>query len=330
MSIRPDDSRPPTPIDLPPGYGGLDLTEARWHALCSHAGRRETIGRSREGRPIDAFFWGGTTGDGATERERVVLVLSLLHPMEWIGLEAHLALIEACVADARSGGSSAPPRIVSVPIANPDGFARVEESLREDRPRWVRGNTARIDLNRNFPVGHTPRRPPFDRWPLYRPGPFALSEPESAAIADLARAIRPSVALSLHAFGRWVFYPPARRRKLSGTTLERARSAAADHARRARRAVRGTGYRAGPLDRWSPFFRAGGTELDFLQEELGALSFLIEISQGGIARWGAPWRRHPFALFNPPDPRREIDRVLPVLRSLLEPGGPDGAARVKG
>ena len=330
MPIGTAGSRPEAPPDLPPGYGGRDLGEARLHALCARAGRRETIGGSREGRPIEAFFWGATTGDVSPERERVVLVLSLLHPMEWIGLEAHLALVEASLQDQGRGAPSTRPRIVSVPIANPDGFARVEQSLREDRPRWVRGNTARIDLNRNFPVGHARRRPPFDRWPLYRPGPFALSEPESAAIAGLARAIRPSVALSLHAFGRWVFYPPARRRTLSGTALERARTAAAEHSGRARRAVRGTGYRAGPLDRWSPFFRAGGTELDFLHEEFGALSFLIEISRGGIARWKAPWWRHPFALFNPPDPRREIDRVLPLLQSLIEPAGLEEAGLVKG
>jgi hypothetical protein len=231
--------------------------------------------------------------------------------MEWIGLEAHLALLESWFPDGPDEEADALPagtHVASLPVAHPDGFALVEASLREGRAHWVRANAAGTDLNRNFPSGHRPRSRLFGWWPVYRPGPAPLSEPETAAIAGFVRAYRPTVALSLHSFGRRIFVPPARRRRPLPAT--------AALVERARRAASGSGYRAAALGRWSPFFRAGGTELDFLHEEFGARSFLVEISRGGFARWGARRLLEPFTVFNPPDPESEIARLLPVLRRL--------------
>jgi hypothetical protein len=294
---------------LPPGYGGSDALESRLAALLARGGARETLGFSREGRPVDAFSWGDS-------RAPALLVISLLHPMEWIGLETHLALLDALLSAADPVTRRA-SSILSVPVANPDGFARVEASLREGRPRWVRGNSARVDLNRNFPVGHRARPSFLTWWPLYRPGPCALSEPETAAIAAwVERKIEKQpvrLSLSLHSFGRQVFAPPARAwRPLPGTPpmVASARSATA-----------GSGYHTGQLGRWSPFFRARGAEIDFLHEATGAPAFLVEISRGGLGRWGARRLLHPFYLFNPSRPEREIARILPVLRGLVGAGG---------
>jgi hypothetical protein len=292
---------------LPPGYGGSEALDRRLAALLARGGTRETIGSSREGRPIQAYRW-GVVGAPA------VLVISLLHPMEWIGLETHLALLEDLLLDA-DPATSRPPAILSIPVANPDGFARVETSLRNGRPRWVRGNAARVDLNRNFPVGHRPRPSLLTWWPLYRPGPSALSEPESAAIAAWIQGKPVQVSLSLHSFGQQVFMPPARAwRPLPGT---------ASMAAAALTATAESGYRAGPLGRWSPFYRAHGTEIDFLHETTQAPAFLVEISRGGFGRWGTHRLVQPFCLFNPPRPDREIARILPVLRRLTITGGQD-------
>jgi len=311
---------------MPPGYGGSDALDRRLVALLAHGGTRETIGSSREGRPIHAYRWGEV---GATS----ILVISLLHPMEWIGLETHLALLEALLlqadpaadpttdsaADPRADLAAdpamrRPPAILSIPVANPDGFARVEASLRDGGPRWIRGNAAGVDLNRNFPVGHRVRPALLAWWPLYRPGPSALSEPETAAIAAWIEgntAERPvRLSLSLHSFGRQVFAPPARMwRSLPGT---------ASMVAAARAATAGSGYRARQLARWSPFFRAHGAEIDFLHEATQAPAYLVEISGGGFGRWGARRLMQPFCLFNPPRPEREIARILPVLRGLVE------------
>lgn len=314
---------------LPPGYGGRDALEQRLAALLARGGTRETIGVSVEGRPLHAFRWGEV---GAP----AILVISLLHPMEWIGLEVHLALLESLLGVERNahgwrdpvslGGPStdstspcepktdARPALLSIPVANPDGFARVEESLRKGRPRWVRGNAAHTDLNRNFPVGHRARSPFLDWWPLYRPGPSPLSEPETAAIAEWIEGKPVQLSLSLHSFGRQVFAPPARTwRPLPGT---------ASMVTAAREAVAGSGYRAAQLGRWSPFFRARGTEIDFLHEVTGAPAFLVEISRGGFGRWGARRLALPFCLFNPSQPKREIARILPALWELADMQGP--------
>ncbi len=287
---------------LPAGYGGRDSLECRLTTLLGRGGVRETVGTSREGRPIYGYRW-GDIGAPAT------LLISLLHPMEWIGLETHLALLESLLRP-----EEAPPALRSIPVANPDGFARVETSLRQSRPRWVRGNAAGVDLNRNFPVGYRSRPLLLRFWPLYRPGPGPLSEPETAAVARWIAGAAVRQSLSLHSFGRRVFVPPARARRalpLTGSMLQAARAAAA-----------GSGYRAQQLGRWSWFFRASGTELDFLHEVTGAPSFLVEVSGGGFAQWGSRRLLRPFYLFNPAQPAREVARVLPVLRSLVLSGGP--------
>ncbi len=287
---------------LPPGYGGTDALNRRLTALLAHGGIRETIGSSREGRPIHAYRWGQVDTPA-------VLVISLLHPMEWIGLETHLALLEGLLLDA-DPATRRPPALLSIPIANPDGFARVEAALRDGRPRWVRGNAARVDLNRNFPVGHRTRPPFLAWWPLYRPGPFALSEPETAAIAAWIERKPVRLSLSLHSFGRQVLVPPARaRRPLPGT---------ASMVAAARTATAESGYRARQLGRWSPFFRAHGTEIDFLYETTQAPVFLVEISRGGFGLWGARLLTQPFCFFNPPRPEAEITRILPGLRRLTD------------
>lgn len=291
---------------LPRGYGGSEALERRLVALLARGGVRETIGSSREGRPIHAYRWGETCPPA-------VLVISLLHPMEWIGLETHLALLEALLLHADPAADPAmrrPPGVLSIPVANPDGFARVEASLREGRPRWVRGNAARVDLNRNFPVGHRARPSLLAWWPLYRPGPTPLSEPETAAIAAWIEGKPLRLSVSLHSFGRQVFVPPARAwRPLPGTTSMVAAALTA---------TANSGYRARQLGRWSPFFRAHGTEIDFLREATHAPAFLVEISRGGFGRWGVRRLMQPFYLFNPSQPETEIARVLPVLRRLVE------------
>jgi hypothetical protein len=316
---------------LPAGYGGRDALDRRLEALLACGGRREVIGSSRQGRPIHALCWGEV---GAP----AVLVMSLLHPMEWIGLETHLALLESLLLPGEKHGADdrtahgapppiaaalprraaaselvgpathRPPALFSIPVVNPDGFAGVEASLQDGRPRWVRGNAAHVDLNRNFPAGHRARPPLLAWWPLYRPGPCALSEPETAAVAGWVKGKAVRLSLSLHSFGRQVYVAPARAwRPLPGTAPMVAAALAA---------TAGSGYGARQLGRWSPFFRARGTELDFLYEATDAPAFLVEISRGGFGRWGASRLFQPFCLFNPPHPEREIARILPVLRRL--------------
>ena len=79
-----------------------------------------------------------------------------------------------------------------------------------------------------------------------------------------------------------------------------------------------TGYRCSPLGRWAPWFRAHGSEIDFFDGEVGALAFLVEVSRGGIARWGLRRAAVPFYAYNPPEPGAEVTRVGAGLSRLIE------------
>jgi hypothetical protein len=289
------------PEESPALYPSNTAMEDRWDALAaSYGGHRETLGRSVLGRAIESWNWPSPNRPG-----RTVLLVSLLHPMEWVGRLAHLRLLESLLEDRALTGV----RIVSVPTANPDGAARVEEARMRDRFRWVRGNARRVDLNRNFPVAHRTRPRLVDWWPMWNPGPLARSEPETDALCRLVEHESPALAISFHSFGRWIFYPPAARRRAArdAALLASAAEAARGIAPR---------YRVAQLGRWRFWFRAFGTEIDFFQSR-GARAFLVETSAGGFGRW--PWRRalHPFSIFNPPDAEPELERLTPALRRLV-------------
>jgi len=264
----------------------------------AHGGRPVRIGVTREDRSIWAIHF------GPIGSVRGVFLLSLLHACEWIGPLALLAAAERIVRE------SPDLPLLLVPIANPDGAARAHASVLNGRPRFLRGNARGIDLNRNFPVGHRPRGF-MSSLPWVRPGPFALSEPETASIAALAREALPSIAISFHSFGRWFFYPPAHRARPSpgseqhGRILENAGGAAS------------IGYRSRQLGRWRSWFRAHGTEIDFLNDEVGSTAFLVEISGGGIGRWGVRRIALPFYWYNPPKPEAEIEKLAAFCARLV-------------
>ena len=301
-------------MDLrPTQYTHGEARTERSRALLRYGGEEIELGRSRQSRPLRGYRY---RSSGDRERiSRAILMVSLLHPMEWIGYELHLSLLERWL----SSGLLPPGTVLlSLPVANPDGVAQVEESLERGFPRWVRGNAAGVDLNRNFPVDHRPRSRRMEWWPLYRSGPAPLSEPESDALrrlveaADGARSI--ALSLSLHSFGRWFFYPPSGRWN-PGPSTSRHRSAI-EAALRDERGRRQVAYSHAQLGHWSPFFRAYGTEIDYLADVTGGLSYLVEISTGGLMRWGGHRLVHPFFAFNPRHPERECARLRPVLDRL--------------
>jgi beta-N-acetylhexosaminidase len=136
----------------------------------------ELAGRSVEGRAIEANYV------GSPRAGRVILVVGEIHGTEPAG--------RAIVRRLRR---ARPPRgtaLLLVDSANPDGGRA--------RTRW---NARGVDLNRNFPFGWRPLGAPFD---TYHSGPAPLSEPESAALADLIRRVRPRVTVWYHQHMRLV------------------------------------------------------------------------------------------------------------------------------
>jgi N-acetylmuramoyl-L-alanine amidase len=136
----------------------------------------ETVGRSVDGRPIDALRVGSPSA------ERVVLVVGEIHGTERAGRSVVRRLRQL-----------RPPRgtaLLLVDSANPDGGRA--------GTRW---NAHGVDLNRNFAFGWRPLGVPFD---TYHSGPGPLSEPESAALAALISRVQPRVTVWYHQHMRLV------------------------------------------------------------------------------------------------------------------------------
>lgn len=138
----------------------------------------QTIGRSVKGRALQVRV----VGDLKNAKRRV-LVLGCIHGNECAGLPI-----------LSSVGRSTPPKGVAYVLharPNPDGAVA-----------GTRHNARRVDLNRNAIGWCKAHRPGH----VYYPGPGALSEPESLALHDLIRSMRPTAFISFHQALRCVDY----------------------------------------------------------------------------------------------------------------------------
>lgn len=268
--------------------------------LVKRGARLRCVGRTVLDEPIFAVVL------GPKQASMTSVILGGIHPIEWIGIETGFALLERLV--------NAPPTdrtVLACPVINVDGYRRVEFDLRVGRRRWHRTNARGVDLNRNWPTHHTARQSRIVKYSYG--GPFPLSEPEIAGIAntldEFARHSRIDVALSLHSVGRILFTPYGgtwRAPRAAPTLLRAARSIQ-------RRLTEP--YRIRQASRWIPGVFPRGTELDHLYARYRAITILVECSAGG-RRWRAPSSfLHPFRWFNPP----ELQATAHPLACAIEP-----------
>jgi hypothetical protein len=280
---------------------------ATWRALADLAPRvsSQRIGTSCSGEPLWAF-----AVDPTGPRRATTFVMAGLHAMEHVGVATAVTLLERAAAPSSPWRSH---RLVVVPMANPDGFRQVEADLTGGARRFRRANARGVDLNRNFAAFWD------DRYYLNRlvgrifsPGEGPLSEPETRAIDGLLAGERPAYAVSLHAFGEWIFTPYAGSRRSPPDHDRLIQIASAMAAAQPHRP-----YRVLQLARRSRLFQARGAEIDHFYERHGALSFLIEIGAGPRLREPPTWFL-PYGWFTPPAPlvQRDIANVLPALEHL--------------
>jgi hypothetical protein len=260
------------------------------------------VGRSVENRPI----WGFRVREHRTPVSRKLLVFANIHALEWITTEVATDFLREIAANPPPG-----VEVVVVPVLNPDGRAKVERDLREGRNIYRRGNLPNVDLNRDFAVNREARAVWRHIIPRrYVTSEAPLSQPESQALDRLAAREEFDVAVSLHAYGGWLFYPWAGdwQRPADRATFERL----------SREIQRGQGARAynpKQLGRWAFFFRGHGMELDHLYGEHGTLAFLWELTRGRSPLAPGTWKSK-FRIYNPPDPSRAIRRDVGGLRAL--------------
>ena len=141
-----------------------------------------TIGYSARGRAINAYYFG--TGS------RTVLFTGAIHGSEF----STKSLMDRWIQDLEANARKIPTdkQIVVVPAINPDGIAS-----------GSRTNARNVDLNRNFATSdwRTDVTDVNNRPFPGGGGPSPMSEPETNAIAALARRLQPLVILSYHSIG---------------------------------------------------------------------------------------------------------------------------------
>jgi hypothetical protein len=145
------------------------------------------IGTSVEGRPIVARAFGGG--------ERVLLLAGGMHG----GWEANtVELMDEMLIHFEAHPDDVLPgiRIVIIPVVNPDGLVR-------GRTPEGRFNVNGVDLNRNWECDWSPEAV-WRNMPV-NAGAGAFSEPESAALAQYIRSLRPMAALFYHSAAGGIF-----------------------------------------------------------------------------------------------------------------------------
>lgn len=129
-----------------------------------------TIGHSRQGRPIKAYFRGNPKAD------HQVLVLGQMHGNEPAG-PIVASFIKNNLKPRPGTGMWV---ILSM---NPDG-----------RARYDRQNARNVDLNRNWPTSGWSGKRSSNYWG----GPKAASEPETVAMMTFLKDVKPDFIASIH------------------------------------------------------------------------------------------------------------------------------------
>lgn len=239
------------------------------HELAARAPDRVSahgIGSTLDGRTI----WALRIGHGGTP----MMIDGTQHAREWIS-----AMATTCVADRLVRDYDTDPAIKDfvdhtelwvVPVANPDGYQHSWGSDRYWRKNRRGGHG--VDLNRNYDLawggaGSSGSK----RSETYR-GAAPFSEPETAALRDLARREQIALHLDFHAYSQLVLYPwghtstPARDRALLAAIGDRMASAIfATHQQQ---------YR---LMSAVELYPASGIMSDWVHGATGALSYTIEL-----------------------------------------------------
>lgn len=151
------------------------------------AGNTFVVGQSVQGRDILAWRFG--------EGEKVVLLVGGIHA----GFEANtVLLVNELIAHFQGTPADVLPGItlILIPVANPDGLVLGREA-------GGRFNANNVDLNRNW--GCEWSETAYWQNRLVNPGESAFSEPETRAIGQLIRDMRPGAAVFYHAAARGIF-----------------------------------------------------------------------------------------------------------------------------
>ncbi|MCR9159920.1 MAG: M14 metallopeptidase family protein [Nannocystaceae bacterium] len=226
-------------------------------------------GESLEGRRLPAL-----RVTRAPEGSPTILLDAGQHAREWIGISS-----ATCVADRLVRRADEPEvapllaamQFVIFPVVNPDGYVHsweVDRLWRKNR-RPPDG----VDLNRNFPVVFGGPGASDNPMAGNYHGEAAFSEPESAAVRDLAEDLDPLLAVvDVHSYGQLVLYPWGF--TLDPAPADDALSTAAQTLSQGLGAAYGTPYEPIP---GAGLYPASGNLMDWAYGDLGAYSYVLEM-----------------------------------------------------
>ena len=284
------------------------MLERAWRALVADAGGRESVvGQSVEGRSLWRFDLGRKDESAPT-----IFLTALIHGVEVIGSLALLDAVKSLVA--AQAGLLDRNRVVVMPIANPDALAYNMDRLDRGRGAGRRKNARGVDLNRNFPaVGNVQSWHPFSgsrfRFSPHHRGAHPLSEPESRAIAAVAQAVQPKVALGFHSFGNMLLYPWGHTRAPNprAARYQGLVTAFSD-------ALVRTPYRCGQSIN---FYPTVGDLDDWLDDRFGTLALTVEVGALDRRLWRPGHLFNTFCWMNPTDVEGTVRNVTPGILGLL-------------
>jgi len=287
---------------------GEGLLQAFRKAAQLAGGRESVAGSSVLGRPMVRF-------DLGSPGRPCVLLSALMHGVEVIGSLALLALLQRLGDpdddDARHLRNNL--HIVVLPITNPDACVANLARIGCGRRAWQRCNANGVDLNRNFPrmtsrrLLHPFSGSRFRASPHYL-GPHPFSEPESRAVRSVALETRPELSLAFHSFGNLLLFPWAytdqpNPRERSYIDLAAAMCGAMTTPYEVRQARH--------------LYSVLGDMDDWLDAELGALAFTVEVSRPAFEAAELAHLINPFAWMNPRRVNAAVENVVPGVMGLM-------------
>lgn len=248
-----------------------EAMRAELHGLAARfpdAARVVEIGRSVQGRPIEALVIGRRAADVAVPR---VLFTGGVHARETANAPLLLdwasdLLTRAAGGDAARDAILGARTLLVVPSMNPDTAQTVWDGLGSGTlpDIWRRtnhGSGGGVDLNRNFPGPTWGAGSPLPGNSNYR-GPAPASEPETRAVVEFASVQRPAAVYDIHSPGGVVLAPAPTTARSDATVA-------------ARLVGRITGYAVTTSDaHWNR--QVGGTLKDWAHDVLDVPSLTIE------------------------------------------------------
>ncbi|XP_048509951.1 carboxypeptidase B-like [Athalia rosae] len=166
--------------------------------------------------PRAKFINVGTTFQGrkmigvelsTSDKNPVIVIDGGIHAREWAAPMSVLYVLQNLIKDRKILEKLT---FYIIPLVNPDGYeySHVEDRLwRKTMSKSSISKCLGVDANRNFDSHWNEFGADRDPCSNQYSGPHAFSEPESRAIRDLIKTVKPVMYLTFHAYGPLVLHP---------------------------------------------------------------------------------------------------------------------------